>query len=77
MDPTLPGKPPLFIDPLEVGMGEPTTLMPVTEAVDGTPPTVPPAAPVDPDEFPASWRAWKARSLQRHPLKSLLQNNEL
>jgi len=26
---------------------------------------------------PSSWRAWKARSLQSHPLKSLLQNNEL
>ncbi|MFC4929009.1 4-(cytidine 5'-diphospho)-2-C-methyl-D-erythritol kinase [Massilia sp. GCM10023247] len=28
-------------------------------------------------QVPGNWRAWKARSLQRHPLKSLLQNNEL
>jgi 4-diphosphocytidyl-2-C-methyl-D-erythritol kinase len=26
---------------------------------------------------PAKWKAWKARSLQRHPMKSLLQINEL
>jgi 4-diphosphocytidyl-2-C-methyl-D-erythritol kinase len=28
-------------------------------------------------QVPGSWKAWKARSLQKHPLKSLLQNNEL
>ncbi|MGJ9418937.1 4-(cytidine 5'-diphospho)-2-C-methyl-D-erythritol kinase [Massilia sp. CMS3.1] len=28
-------------------------------------------------QVPDYWRAWKARSLQRHPIKSLLQNNEL
>jgi 4-diphosphocytidyl-2-C-methyl-D-erythritol kinase len=28
-------------------------------------------------QVPGAWRAWKARSLKRHPLKSLLQNNEL
>jgi len=28
-------------------------------------------------QVPGIWRAWKARSLQQHPLKSLLQNNEL
>jgi 4-diphosphocytidyl-2-C-methyl-D-erythritol kinase len=28
-------------------------------------------------QVPGSWRAWKARSLPRHPMKSLLQNNEL
>ena len=28
-------------------------------------------------QLPSIWRAWKARSLQRHPLKWLLQNNEL
>ena len=28
-------------------------------------------------QVPGNWRAWKARSLRRHPLKSLLQNNEL
>ena len=28
-------------------------------------------------QVPGNWRAWKARSLQQHPLKSLLQNNEL
>jgi len=28
-------------------------------------------------QVPGNWRAWKARSLKRHPLKSLLQNNEL
>ncbi|KQQ86652.1 4-(cytidine 5'-diphospho)-2-C-methyl-D-erythritol kinase [Massilia sp. Leaf139] len=28
-------------------------------------------------QVPTAWRAWKARSLQRHPMKSLLQNNEL
>lgn len=28
-------------------------------------------------QVPSVWRAWKARSLQSHPLKSLLQNNEL
>ena len=28
-------------------------------------------------QVPHAWRAWKARSLTRHPLKSLLQNNEL
>jgi 4-diphosphocytidyl-2-C-methyl-D-erythritol kinase len=28
-------------------------------------------------QVPGNWRAWKARSLQRHPMKSLLQNNEL
>jgi 4-diphosphocytidyl-2-C-methyl-D-erythritol kinase len=28
-------------------------------------------------QVPGTWRAWKARSLKRHPLKSLLQNNEL
>jgi 4-diphosphocytidyl-2-C-methyl-D-erythritol kinase len=26
---------------------------------------------------PARWRAWKAKALQRHPMKSLLQINEL
>jgi 4-diphosphocytidyl-2-C-methyl-D-erythritol kinase len=26
---------------------------------------------------PSAWRAWKTRSLARHPMKSLLQNNEL
>ena len=29
------------------------------------------------EQVPTAWRAWKARSLQQHPLKSLLQNNEL
>ncbi len=29
------------------------------------------------EQVPSVWRAWKARSLQSHPLKSLLQNNEL
>jgi 4-diphosphocytidyl-2-C-methyl-D-erythritol kinase len=29
------------------------------------------------EHIPSTWRAWKARSLQQHPLKSLLQNNEL
>ena len=28
-------------------------------------------------QVPHAWRAWKARSLTRHPLKSLLQNSEL
>ena len=28
-------------------------------------------------QVPGSWKAWKARSLARHPMKSLLQNNEL
>jgi len=28
-------------------------------------------------QVPSAWRAWKARSLQRHPMKSLLQNTEL
>jgi 4-diphosphocytidyl-2-C-methyl-D-erythritol kinase len=28
-------------------------------------------------QVPGSWKAWKARSLRQHPLKSLLQNNEL
>jgi 4-diphosphocytidyl-2-C-methyl-D-erythritol kinase len=28
-------------------------------------------------QVPHAWRAWKARSLTRHPMKSLLQNNEL
>lgn len=28
-------------------------------------------------QVPSVWRAWKARSLQRHPMKSLLQNTEL
>lgn len=28
-------------------------------------------------QVPLAWRAWKARSLARHPLKSLLQNSEL
>ncbi|MEN3274507.1 MAG: 4-diphosphocytidyl-2-C-methyl-D-erythritol kinase [Massilia sp.] len=28
-------------------------------------------------QVPGNWRAWKARSLKRHPIKSLLQNNEL
>ena len=28
-------------------------------------------------QVPHTWRAWKARSLTRHPLKSLLQNSEL
>ena len=28
-------------------------------------------------QVPAHWKAWKARSLRQHPLKSLLQNNEL
>jgi len=28
-------------------------------------------------QVPSIWRAWKARSLQRHPMKSLLQNTEL
>ncbi|MFC5459603.1 4-(cytidine 5'-diphospho)-2-C-methyl-D-erythritol kinase [Massilia niabensis] len=28
-------------------------------------------------QVPGNWRAWKARSLKRHPMKSLLQNNEL
>lgn len=28
-------------------------------------------------QVPGHWRAWKARSLRQHPLKSLLQNNEL
>jgi 4-diphosphocytidyl-2-C-methyl-D-erythritol kinase len=28
-------------------------------------------------QVPGAWRAWKARSLRQHPLKSLLQNNEL
>ncbi|QOL50415.1 4-(cytidine 5'-diphospho)-2-C-methyl-D-erythritol kinase [Massilia litorea] len=28
-------------------------------------------------QVPTRWRAWKARSLMQHPLKSLLQNNEL
>jgi 4-diphosphocytidyl-2-C-methyl-D-erythritol kinase len=26
---------------------------------------------------PPAWRAWKARSLTRHPMKSLLQNSQL
>lgn len=29
------------------------------------------------EHVPTTWRAWKTRSLARHPLKSLLQNNEL
>jgi 4-diphosphocytidyl-2-C-methyl-D-erythritol kinase len=29
------------------------------------------------EHIPSTWRAWKARSLRQHPLKSLLQNNEL
>jgi 4-diphosphocytidyl-2-C-methyl-D-erythritol kinase len=29
------------------------------------------------ENIPSTWRAWKARSLRQHPLKSLLQNNEL
>lgn len=29
------------------------------------------------EHIPPTWRAWKARSLRQHPLKSLLQNNEL
>ncbi|THC44199.1 4-(cytidine 5'-diphospho)-2-C-methyl-D-erythritol kinase [Massilia sp. Mn16-1_5] len=28
-------------------------------------------------QVPGHWKAWKARSLRQHPLKSLLQNNEL
>jgi 4-diphosphocytidyl-2-C-methyl-D-erythritol kinase len=28
-------------------------------------------------QVPAKWRAWKARSLTKHPMKSLLQINEL
>jgi 4-diphosphocytidyl-2-C-methyl-D-erythritol kinase len=28
-------------------------------------------------QVPGIWKAWKARSLRQHPLKSLLQNNEL
>jgi 4-diphosphocytidyl-2-C-methyl-D-erythritol kinase len=28
-------------------------------------------------QVPARWRAWKAKALQRHPMKSLLQINEL
>lgn len=28
-------------------------------------------------QVPGNWKAWKARSLQRHPMKWLLQNNEL
>jgi len=28
-------------------------------------------------QVPARWKAWKARALQRHPIKSLLQINEL
>lgn len=28
-------------------------------------------------QVPAKWRAWKAMALQRHPMKSLLQINEL
>jgi len=28
-------------------------------------------------QVPGNWKAWKARSLRQHPLKSLLQNNEL
>jgi 4-diphosphocytidyl-2-C-methyl-D-erythritol kinase len=28
-------------------------------------------------QVPAKWRAWKAKALQRHPMKSLLQINEL
>jgi 4-diphosphocytidyl-2-C-methyl-D-erythritol kinase len=28
-------------------------------------------------QVPAKWRAWKARSLSKHPMKSLLQINEL
>ncbi len=60
MDPTLSGEPPLLIDPVEAGMGEPTTLMPVTEAFadDGMPPTDPPDAPVDPDEVPDEPVPW-------------------
>jgi 4-diphosphocytidyl-2-C-methyl-D-erythritol kinase len=28
-------------------------------------------------QVPVRWRAWKAKALQRHPMKSLLQINEL
>jgi 4-diphosphocytidyl-2-C-methyl-D-erythritol kinase len=28
-------------------------------------------------QVPAKWKAWKARSLTKHPMKSLLQINEL
>jgi 4-diphosphocytidyl-2-C-methyl-D-erythritol kinase len=28
-------------------------------------------------QVPARWRAWKAKALQRHTMKSLLQINEL
>src|SRR5205085_8261039 len=29
------------------------------------------------ERVPAKWKAWKARALSRHPMKSLLQINEL
>jgi 4-diphosphocytidyl-2-C-methyl-D-erythritol kinase len=28
-------------------------------------------------QVPAKWKAWKTRSLAKHPMKSLLQINEL
>ena len=61
MDPTPAGEPPLLISPMEAGMGEPTTLMPVTGAVDGIPPTEPPDVLVNPDEVPEEPVPWYKR----------------